>query len=81
VLRRKLRDKCFYCGVLLHGAGAIDHMQPISKGGSNYPTNLTLACTTCNLDKKSKSAAEFVRWRILHEKHCTAASRNLLLGA
>jgi hypothetical protein len=62
-IRRKLNDQCRYCGVLLEGRGDVDHMLSLSKGGTNWPSNLTLACKTCNLDKHSKSAEEFLNWR------------------
>jgi 5-methylcytosine-specific restriction protein A len=44
--------KCSYCGV--SGSEAeleIDHIIPISKGGSNHLANLTTACRSCNQSK------------------------------
>lgn len=69
-IRRKLNDSCFYCGASAVPL-TVDHLVPISKGGSNWPTNLTLACKPCNFDKHGKTAEAFVRWRLLHEKTCT----------
>jgi len=48
--------KCRYCGrspridkdVILH----VDHIHPVSKGGSWYESNLITACQECNLGKK-----------------------------
>lgn len=45
--------KCQYCGksapdVVLH----IDHINPVSKGGSNDIMNLITSCSDCNLGKK-----------------------------
>ncbi len=59
-IRESLHDKCSYCGMPLNGGGEVDHMLPISRGGSNDPSNLTLACRTCNRDKTNKTALEFI---------------------
>lgn len=37
----------------------IDHVWPLSKGGSNGPENLVLACAECNLRKSAKTPMEF----------------------
>jgi hypothetical protein len=47
--------KCQYCGaaapdVLLH----IDHIKPVSAGGTNEITNLLTACVSCNLGKSDR---------------------------
>ena len=47
--------RCTYCGI--DGSQAelqIDHIIPVAKGGSNHPSNLTVACRSCNA-KKSDS--------------------------
>lgn len=62
-IRKNLNDECYYCGTYLAGGGDVDHMLPLSKGGTNWPANLTLACKTCNLDKHAKSAEAFFVWR------------------
>jgi 5-methylcytosine-specific restriction endonuclease McrA len=62
-IRITLKDRCNYCGEPLRGGGEIDHLKPIILGGDNSPSNLTLACTTCNRDKHAKTAGEFVAWR------------------
>jgi 5-methylcytosine-specific restriction endonuclease McrA len=77
-IRKRLRDKCFYCGVSLNGRGTVDHMTPLRKGGTHWPSNITLACSTCNSDKHGKTAIQFVRWRQLHKLPCTARARKLL---
>lgn len=46
------RFQCTYCGA--PGTDAeleIDHIIPISKGGSNHMSNLTTACRACNQAK------------------------------
>lgn len=47
---------CQYCGatppaVILH----VDHIVPVSKGGSNTKTNLATSCQRCNLGKSNIS--------------------------
>jgi 5-methylcytosine-specific restriction endonuclease McrA len=43
-----MRDKwqCVYCNS--HDTLSLDHIQPVSKGGSNHETNLITACLACN---------------------------------
>jgi len=53
---RKYGYRCAICG---HGAldGVkleIDHIHPVSKGGTNAPTNLQVLCTDCNSGKRAK---------------------------
>lgn len=45
---------CVYCGrqapdVALH----VDHRMPVSRGGTNHPSNLCAACVDCNLGKSA----------------------------
>lgn len=37
----------------------IDHVVPISKGGSNEDTNLVTACLPCNRSKRDKLVSEW----------------------
>lgn len=50
---------CYYCGVT-SGKFHIDHMTPLSRGGTNTMDNLTVACQTCNLRKHTLTAKEFM---------------------
>ena len=43
--------RCWLCG---GEAIAVDHVKPISKGGSHYPSNLRPACMSCNSSKLAK---------------------------
>lgn len=43
--------KCWMCGAPWEH---IDHVKPISKGGSNWPANLRPACEACNLRKSDQ---------------------------
>jgi 5-methylcytosine-specific restriction endonuclease McrA len=50
---------CAYCGVPVGDVYDIDHIVPLSRGGSNWPGNLCIACPTCNSRKGRKPAEQF----------------------
>jgi len=52
--------RCFYCGCDLNYKFHVDHFYPLSKGGSNDPSNLVIACPTCNLSKDDRLPEEFI---------------------
>jgi hypothetical protein len=61
-MRAKVFDRdgsqCTYCGDV-DGPFHIDHIHPISKGGSNSIENLTVSCWSCNLSKGCKTMSEW----------------------
>lgn len=59
------RGRCFYCHKLLNGVYQVDHYIPLSKGGSNWPSNLVIACSKCNRTKGDRMPVEFVERYIL----------------
>lgn len=44
-------NRCWMCGA---PADQIDHVKPLAKGGSNWPSNLRPACGACNYSKSRK---------------------------
>jgi len=51
---------CFYCGKELDTCRHVDHFIPLSKGGSNGPENIVIACRSCNLRKNAKMPEVFI---------------------
>lgn len=50
---------CAYCQCDLDGEYHVEHIRPISTGGTNNIQNLCLACPPCNLTASSKVFATF----------------------
>lgn len=55
-LKRLYAMPCFYCGAT---AKHLDHVVPISRGGSHSIGNLVPACASCNLLKSDKTITEW----------------------
>jgi hypothetical protein len=58
LVKRRANFCCEYCQMAdwLSGIeGEIDHIIPRSEGGSSDPSNLCLACTSCNSYKQAKT--------------------------
>lgn len=52
--------RCLYCGeALTLETATVEHRKPLSRGGSNWPSNLGPACDFCNRSKHKKTEAEF----------------------
>lgn len=49
--------ECAYCGDC---ANTVDHIIPLSRGGTNDPENLTPACKSCNSSKRDKLVHEWM---------------------
>lgn len=59
--------QCAYCGIRLFwsipGDIHVDHIQPITRNGSNNVDNLALTCAHCNLSKHDKTLDEWIARR------------------
>ena len=55
---------CYYCreGLEFDGRNKwqVDHFIPLSRGGSNWPSNIVIACRRCNRAKGDKTPWEFM---------------------
>jgi 5-methylcytosine-specific restriction endonuclease McrA len=62
-IRRLQRDRCAEpsCRCRLRGAGHIDHIIPLARGGHNDRRNLQFLCGPCNMHKHAKDPIEFAR--------------------
>ncbi len=58
---RRYADTCIYCGST--EKITIEHLTPVSRGGTNKATNLAPACLSCNSSKRNKTYDEYVEWR------------------
>lgn len=52
---------CQYCGIKAPNAVLhVDHVYPVSKGGTNVPENLVTACYDCNTGKAAKILQPYI---------------------
>lgn len=52
---------CYWCNKTLDKYH-VDHLIPLSRGGSNDPPNLVVACPTCNMSRNNKLPHEWRRF-------------------
>ena len=51
--------RCWWCQCKLGREYHVDHRIPLTKGGSNDPSNLVISCSACNLSKGAKLPHEW----------------------
>jgi 5-methylcytosine-specific restriction endonuclease McrA len=61
--RKRQRGRCYYCGEKVGRRWHVDHVEPISREGSNGDDNLVIACAFCNLSKADKLLTEWTGFR------------------
>lgn len=55
------RNKCAICRVKLGNKFHRDHIVPLSRGGSNNPSNIQVLCATCNMKKGAKDPIDYMQ--------------------
>jgi 5-methylcytosine-specific restriction endonuclease McrA len=60
-IARQQNNRCAYCRKSIKTKYEIDHIVPITKGGSNWPKNIQLTCESCNSRKSNKQPEQFAR--------------------
>ena len=53
--------KCAYCKAEVGSSYHIDHIQPLSLGGSNNRDNIQITCPTCNMKKSYKDPIDYAQ--------------------
>ena len=63
-LMQAQRGKCAVCKTsIAESTYHLDHIKPLSRGGTNQRTNLQLLCPPCNLSKSAKDPIDFMQSR------------------
>jgi 5-methylcytosine-specific restriction endonuclease McrA len=60
-LFKKQKGKCLNCRISIKIRYHVDHIMPLSKGGSNYISNIQLLCPRCNIKKYNKDPIEWAQ--------------------
>lgn len=86
-LKKEWNYQCAYCGVKENGKKlTIDHIIPLTKGGTDDWFNLIPACRSCNLSKNHKPVRQWYfdqetytleRWQKI-KKHMAQKSSELV---
>lgn len=57
--------ECVYCTAkLTPPASHLDHRTPLSRGGTDEPSNLQVLCARCNSEKHAKTHEEYIDWLV-----------------
>lgn len=87
-----MRDNftCLFCGIKYDRANlSLDHIVPVSKGGSNESTNLATCCKNCNSKKGDSCFIEYCATNcnngaaesILHHIYHNSITRDMINAA
>lgn len=56
---KRQKGRCYWCGGKAGRRYHVDHVVPLSLGGSNGPENIVVSCPFCNLSKHAKHPMDF----------------------
>lgn len=56
---KRQKGCCYWCGVKVGDSYHVDHIVPLSRGGTDWPENLVVACQPCNQSKFNKLPHEW----------------------
>lgn len=59
-IHARQKGRCANCNVKVKDNYHVDHVVPLARGGSNWPSNLQILCPACNM---SKGAKDPIVWR------------------
>lgn len=62
---KKQNYKCIYCRADLKDNYSLDHILPLSRGGTNDIDNIDVVCKSCNTSKGRRTKEEYLK--ILHK--------------
>ena len=69
---------CSYCAIELSSDQIqLDHVIPLSRGGSHTIDNFAISCKSCNCSKGNKTLDEFIAYKELHLQLIEASDKKL----
>lgn len=69
---------CAYCStILLPNQIQLDHITPLSRGGSHTVDNFAISCAFCNSSKNNKTLEEFILYKEKHLQLIEARDKKL----
>lgn len=77
VVRARDNETCQYCGRRAI-EGEVDHILPVSRGGSDRFDNLVWVCKACNRSKDNKTLREWLRYLHPALPHAPVGTRRML---
>jgi len=59
ILYKAQKGRCYWCDKRVGKDYHVDHVIPLSRGGTNWPSNLVIACAYCNCSRGNKLPHEW----------------------